>query len=145
MVTSVAVYGYASFPHRADFFIFYMEGLAWNAGEALHAQTVSTNTNPPTLTVLLFGPIASVPLPIAQGLWGALGIAGFCGALSTVRRELSLSADRTIVVAALLLLTHGAWIVTLHGQLTWLLLYPTTRAWVSYRRGDGVAAGLWLA
>lgn len=42
-------------------------------------------------------------------------------------------------------MTGGAAFTWRQGQITWLLLYPFTQAWIALRQGRELAAGLWLA
>ena len=49
---------------------------------------------------------------------------------------------RAVIVLAV---SAGAFHVWSQGQVTWVLLYPFTRAWLALRDGRLISAGLWLA
>ena len=145
-LTMLAVAEYFKRPYVIDFRLFYLEGAAWLAHKPLYSGVNALNMNPPSLTVLLFAPLALIPYRAAQILWFVLSVAAVAGSLRTIARALRLSFEQTLQAAALLILMHGslqAWAI---GQLTWpVLLYPLTRAWVSYRDGRFGATGAWLA
>jgi hypothetical protein len=146
MLTGLAVYGFFAFPAKSDFAVFYQEGLAWTHDAALYQSSAGfPNLNPPLLTVAVFAPLARVSLRGAQLVWIACELAGLVGAVRIIRTETGRPWPSLVTATALLLLTQGAFIATLQGQLTWLLIYPVTRAWAAYRHDRLIAAGLWLA
>ena len=129
---------------RSDFFLFYRSGRAWLTGASLYPLDENPNLNPPLAVVTLFAPLARLPYRLAQTIWTLAGALALAGSLRVIRRELELSAERIVWVVAILSITHAAFLVWLQGQLTWILLYPVTRAWTAWRSGRPAHAGLWL-
>jgi glycosyl transferase family 87 len=130
---------------RSDFFLFYASGHAWWAGGTVYPLDQNPNLNPPTAVVALFAPLARLPYLAAQILWTLAGaVALFCS-LRITARTLRLTTEQVLWVLAILSVTHAAFLVWMQGQLTWLLMYPVTRAWLALRSDAPVRAGLWLA
>ena len=133
-------------PGLPAFGAFYESGRAWWRGDFLYPMTKGgPNMNPPLATAAFFGPLALLPLGVAQFVWTAAGLLALAGSVSLIVRELRLSATSTVWLVAALSVTYGSFYVWAHGQVTWLLLYPVTRSWVEFRHGRSVRAGMWLA
>lgn len=126
---------------RYDFAAFYADGTAWNRGAELYSRA---NLNPPTATIALFAPLARLPFASAQTVWTVAGILGLLASVRVIARELKWSLDQALTAAALLLTSHAAYMAFAFGQVTWLLLWPATMAWVAYRHDRRCAAGAWF-
>jgi hypothetical protein len=130
---------------RSDFFLFVESGRAWCSGADMYRLDQNPNLNPPTAVVVLFAPLARLPYVAAQVIWTIIGAAALFGALRIAASALQLSRTQVLWALGLLNVTHAAFLVWMQGQLTWLLLYPVTRAWLAFREGNQVSAGVWLA
>lgn len=145
MLAVVGVYTFFAVPPLTnDFGVFYREGAAWLDGRPLYAGAGRPNLNPPAPTVALFGPLARLPYEWAQIVWLIAGALSVAASIRLVRHELRLSPRQVVEVAGLLFMTQGALMALRSGQVTWLLLYPVTRAWAAHRRGRDTHTGIWL-
>lgn len=145
-LSSVALANYVQHGRELDFWCFYAEGRAWLDGQPLYAGTFGKlNLNSPALTVLLFAPLALLPYPVTQALWMLACLSALWLSVRLIGRELEMPWSSTLTLGAMLVLTHGAFQTIAVGQLAFVLVYPCTRAWVCYRRGELVTAGAWLA
>jgi hypothetical protein len=130
-----------------DFAMFYDAGVAWRTGHALyHSGRFGANLNPP-LALLLFGPLASFPEPVALTIWLAISVVAVLTSAVIIVRELRI---RVSMVGLLwTLVCFGALHATFHmiaqGNLGWLLMLPATLAWRAARRNQWGGAGSWLA
>lgn len=130
---------------RSDFSSFYRSGQAWTQGQTIYPLDRNPNLNPPLAIAVLFAPLTRLPFALAATVWVLAGLASILASVWSVRKALDLTARQTVGALAVLHVTHAAFLVWLQGQVTWILLYPLTRAWLAYRAGRPVAAGLWLA
>jgi hypothetical protein len=130
---------------RSDFFLFYASGQAWWNGSTMYPLDQNPNLNPPTAVVALFAPLALLPYVVAQTLWTLCGAAALLASLRIAAAELKLARVQVLWIVGILNVTHAAFLIWMQGQLTWLLLYPVTRAWLAVRSGNHAHAGLWLA
>jgi hypothetical protein len=131
---------------RRDFGAFYASGQAFNQGGEIYkaGRADLPNLNPPSLVALVFGPLARLALPSAGILWQCLGAVSFAFAARRVRRELALDRRTAVTAIGALMVTGAARYVWLEGQVTWLLIVPSTFAWTAYRRNARIASGMWL-
>ena len=81
----------------------------------------------------------------AAVVWTITGLIGVAFSIRELARSGHLSAQTTAWVSVGLLVSFPAQIVWQRGQVTWLLLYPMTRAWIAYRKHRPYIAGAWLA
>ena len=145
-MTAYGVYAfYAVGMDRSDFYLFYRSGEAWSRGQTLYPLDENPNLNPPLAIAALFAPLALLPYVLAQTVWLAAGVVSLAASTLAVKRALDLNPRQTMWVLAIVNITHAAFLVWLQGQVTWLLLYPLTQAWLALRSGRLSAAGLWLA
>jgi alpha-1,2-mannosyltransferase/arabinofuranan 3-O-arabinosyltransferase len=131
---------------RRDFGAFYASGRAWNQAADVYSagRTDLPNLNPPSMVALVFAPLARLPLPMAGILWQCLGVAALAFAVLRGWRELAVDFETVVTALGALLVTVAARYVWLEGQITWLLMVPSTLAWIAYRRKAPIAAGVWL-
>ena len=131
---------------RRDFGAFYASGRAWNEGAAVYSagRADLPNLNPPSVVALIFAPLARLPLPTAGILWQSLGLSALAFVVVRVRRELAVEPQTIATAIGALLVTVAARYVWLEGQITWLLMVPSTLAWIAYRRNDWLVSGMWL-
>lgn len=129
-----------------DFGTFYASGRAALEGQSAYATWPGNeNMNPPILTNTVFPLLARLSPTQAAVVWTLAGIIGLACSIRELSRDGHLSAQTTAWAAALLLISFPAQIVWQRGQVTWLLLYPMTRAWIAYRKRQPYIAGAWLA
>jgi hypothetical protein len=141
ILTSLAVTLFLIHGQRYDFAAFYTDGAAWNRGTALYTRA---NLNPPSATVAVFAPLARLGFSHAQILWTIAGVVALLASVRVVARELGWGARQTLTQTSLLLVTQAAFLGFAFGQVTWLLLWPATMAWVAYRQGRLRTAGAWF-
>jgi hypothetical protein len=130
---------------RSDFFLFVESGRAWWTGVNMYRLDQNPNLNPPTAVAILFAPLARLPYVTAQVIWTIVGAGALIGSLRIAASALHLPRTQVLWALGVLNVTHAAFLVWMQGQLTWLLLYPVTRAWLAFREGNQVSAGAWLA
>jgi hypothetical protein len=130
---------------RSDFSVFIESGRAWLSGNNPYQLGGNPNLNPPTAIVCLLGPLARLPFAVAQIIWTVGGAVALLFSTRLLANEIGLTRIRALWALAILNITHAAFLIWMQGQMTWLLLYPVTRAWLAFRRGNPVSTGLWLA
>lgn len=130
---------------RSDFFLFFESGLAWGDGSDMYPLDQNPNLNPPTAVAVLFAPLARLPYVVAQVLWTLCGAAALLGSIRLAATALRLTRAQVLWILGILNVTHAAFLIWMQGQLTWLLMYPVTRAWLALRDGNHARAGAWLA
>jgi hypothetical protein len=131
-------------PMDQDVGVFYASARAWWDGAPLYSGHVYANLNPP-LFVLLWTPLALIPVSVAVWIWTGLGAVSLGLTLREMKRGLRWDRGTVIRVLIGLLATLPAQIAWAEGQVTWVLLYPLTKAWRFAREGRSVMAGAWLA
>jgi hypothetical protein len=128
-------------PAAGDFQGFYDNGLAWRLGRMNDQSALAfPDLNPPTFAILI-SPLTYVPVMAAFQVWTAIGAVLVTLSLRSVfrARPVSLTAKLwTIGAFGALMPCLSVWI---WGQVSWVLLYLVTRAWLA--RSPRVA-GLWL-
>jgi alpha-1,2-mannosyltransferase/arabinofuranan 3-O-arabinosyltransferase len=143
VVVTVVAIAHDTLP--ADFASFYASGRAWLNGTPPYPGSIEfPNMNPPSAVLLLFAPLARLDSQLASLLWSALGLIALVGSWRLIARELDRTTTDTMRDAGLLALSVPAALVWVEGQMTWLLLYPITHAWIAYRNRRRILAGLWL-
>jgi hypothetical protein len=124
-----------------DFTSFYAAAKAWRVGypEPNHGPL---DLNPPTFSVLL-APLTFLSLNGARVVWTLVSVFAFADALRLIRYR------SRIGIRTMLWLTAGcvglepavfAWAL---GQVTWILMWIVTRAWLS-ADASPARAGVWL-
>jgi len=134
----------ANVPYETmDFHGFYESGLAWREGRADSGQAalVYPNLNPPTLAPIV-APLTYLPLRVAFWIWTTIGTLLLVDAVRLAVRARGWSRRRLLFVTGALLATLPAIGVWTAGQLTWVLAWLLTRAWLA---SSPARAGLWLA
>jgi len=124
-----------------DFVAFYTAAANWRTHGAV-AKTGPLDLNPPTFSVL-FSPLTYLPLGAARIVWTAIGAVALADTLRRLRRTLHLNLRTTLRLTLLCLGLQPAVFAWALGQLTWVLLWLVTRAWLA--EAQPVRAGLWLA
>lgn len=124
-----------------DFHTFYRSTLAWRHDTAA-PPTIFPNLNPPTFS-LIFAPLTYLNETAALVVWTAIGVASIVASLIAIRRARPIPATRLLWVVPALIVSQPAITAWLLGQVTWILLYPVTRAWLAADR-SAVRSGLWL-
>jgi hypothetical protein len=127
-----------------DVAIFYESAQAWWRGASLYAGLPRPNLNPP-LFVLAWTPLARLPFLAAVWIWTVLGVLSLAGSVRVMQRALGWTPRTVIRLLLGLTATLPAQIAWGQGQVTWVLLYPVTKAWLAARIGRPVTAGAWLA
>jgi hypothetical protein len=130
-------------PADADFHSFYDSGAAWLRGDSPYtAIGDDPNLNPPSVVSFVFAPLARLPLRLAAGVWTLLGVLALSLSAWLIARAVPQAGWPHL---ALLSVLPGSMFAWAEGQMTWLLLLPTTLAWLAYRRHQPWLAGAWLA
>jgi len=125
-----------------DFSGFYESARAWREGHPLYTGTIAApNLNPPLFAVLL-SPLTFLSPAVAYGIWTGIGALSIVASVQKISTQTMLTPQARFWLATLLIGWAPAAVVWQEGQLTWLLLYPVTRAWLASTR---LRAGLWLA
>lgn len=125
---------------RNDFVAFYSAAKSWR----LHGPVPNEgplDLNPPTFSILL-SPLTWLSLGRARLAWAVIGALALGDSLRRIRRRLHLDGRtvyRIIVACVALQPAVFAWAL---GQLTWVLLWLVTRAWLEADRP--LRAGSWL-
>jgi hypothetical protein len=147
LYTALALYGYVSRGPRTDFRLFYDDGAAMLTGTPLYVDhDRARNMNPPSLTVLVFAPLALLPFWMAQAVWLMASLAAVAVSGVAVVRALRPTTEQVLLTSSAVLLTLGSFDAWSLGQLTWPVLFlPVTMAWLAYREGRARVAGAWLA
>jgi hypothetical protein len=124
-----------------DFAAFYMTAKALRLGvDATTLVMPRPSLSPPTLSLLL-RPLTYVSLPLAFGLWTALGAALMVAALRSIHRVASFTPRAVAWIVLANLAAVPFFQIWSMGQLGWVLLYLVTRAWLAR---SATAAGAWL-
>jgi hypothetical protein len=143
-LTIFSVVGFFTRPSQADFTMFYDSGLAWLEGRAPYTHA-HANLNPPLVVAAVFAPLARLPYKAAQAVWFAASVLAFLLSLRVVARTLQLNRPQLLGLLAALSVTYPWCLLWFGGQVTFLLMYPFSRAWAALRSGAEVSAGVWLA
>jgi hypothetical protein len=128
---------------RSDFRIFYDASAAWRAGTSVGTAVNEgglPNLNPPTLVVLM-APLTLLPLPVAFAVWTLLGLLAFLACARLIQSRSLLAPSTWIWVGLASISTMPFLFGWVLGQVTWVLMYLVTRAWVA---GTPRRAGAWL-
>lgn len=123
-----------------DFVAFYTTAAHWRTRGAV-ATSGPLDLNPPTFSVL-FSPLTFLPLGAARIAWTAIGVLALADSLRRLHGALRLPGRTTLRLTLLCLGLQPAVFAWALGQLTWVLLWLVTRAWLADTRP--VRAGLWL-
>ncbi len=129
-------------PTHSDFHAFHETGRAWR-GLPSHDPEITPNLNPPTWLPVVWA-ISFMPVRTAFWVWTAIGAASIVASVRLIVRARAVPVARLYWVAGALVLCMPFTQVWVLGQVTWLLLYPMTRAWLESESAP-VRAGLWLA
>lgn len=125
-----------------DFSGFYESARAWREGRPLYTGTASApNLNPPLFAVVL-SPLTLVPLTAAYVIWTGVGAVSVVASIRRISARTTLTPESRFWMMTMLIGWAPATVVWQEGQVTWLLLYPVSRAWLA---PTAVRAGLWLA
>lgn len=143
-VTVLAVSGFFLRDSQADFTMFYDSGRAWNAGRSPYAAA-HANLNPPSVVAAVFAPLAQLRYGSAQVVWFAAGAAALIASVRLIARELALTRQQVLRTIAPVSLTYPWFLLWFGGQVTFLLMFPFTKAWLALRGGRHLRAGAWLA
>ena len=143
-LTIFSVVGFFTRPSQADFTMFYDSGRAWVEGRAPYTHA-HANLNPPFVVAAVFAPLARLSYKSAQVVWFAVSVLAFVLSLRVIARSLHLDRHQWLSLLAALSVTYPWCLLWFGGQVTFLLMYPFSRAWVALRSGDQVTAGAWLA
>lgn len=125
----------------SDFHTFFRSTLAWRERLPIPAAAFP-NLNPPTFS-LIFAPLTYLNETTALMVWTAIGIASIAASLVAIRRARAIPATQLFWTSGALIVSQPAITAWLLGQVTWVLLYPVTRAWLAADR-SAVRSGLWL-
>ena len=129
---------------RVSFRAFYDDALSWRLGvDIITDPAVLPNLNPPLVAVLL-SPITVVPLKHAFWIWSALGICSIAAGVYAIWRAKAVPKPRFPWMLGALGASVPGLIAWEDGQVTWLLFYPVTQAWLA-SRNSSFRAGVWLA
>lgn len=149
VLTALAVQSFvlADLSEETAFAAFYRSAARWSTGGPMYAASDAHNPNllPPIVTAIVITPFTSLPPGIVPLAWTLLGALAFGASVREIARVLDLDWQQTAGAVLVLAITAGWFYSWQQGQITWLLLYPMTRAWIAMRNGRPIAAGLWLA
>ena len=143
-LTIFSVVGFFTRPSQADFTMFYDSGRAWLEGRAPYTHA-HANLNPPLVVAAAFAPLARLSYKSAQAVWFAASVLAFLLALRVIAHALHLNRQQLLGLLAALSITYPWCLLWFGGQVTFLLMYPFSRAWAALRSGAEVSAGVWLA
>jgi Glycosyltransferase family 87 len=135
----VAIHG----ARELDFRLFYDSALAWRHGlplYALRSELPFPNLNPPTLAVLL-APLSYLPFAWALAVMTAIGAGSLLASLKALTRVRMIDPSMWPWIVGAIVALPACQDVWIRGQVTWLVLYPVTRAWLSPSQFRG---GAWL-
>jgi hypothetical protein len=128
-------------PLHADSFRSFYAAAVHLRGASYELPTeIAANLNPPTFSVLLL-PLTWLPYVTAFWLWMVTSALALAGSLRLIAREARPSTSAWIWTGLLLIGSMPSLFAWQQGQVTWVLLYLVTRAWVS---SSARAAGAWL-
>jgi hypothetical protein len=143
-LTAFALAGFFERESQADFTMFYDSGRAWNSGSPPYT-TAHANLNPPSVVALVFAPLARLSYRTAQTVWVLAGALALAASLRVIVRELALPVRQTICLVAALSVTYPWCLAWFGGQVSFLLMFPFTKAWAAFRSGSFASAGAWMA
>jgi hypothetical protein len=124
-------------PGNADFKAFHESATLLRDGWSPYLVTWRPNMNPPWFSALLW-PWTWLSLPWAFVAWTALNVTIAALTVRWIHKARGIPLVPLVIGCIIL----PAWIAWCHGQVTWLLMFCITGAWLSRSH---VAAGLWLA
>lgn len=124
-----------------DFAAFYAAAREWRVG-ALVPNVGPVDLNPPTFSILL-SPLTFLSLHAARVVWTLVSAAALIDSLRQIRRELTLDGRTLLWVACGCVGLQPAVFAWGLGQLTWVLMWIVTNAWLASRRST-MRAGVWL-
>ena len=143
-LTVFSVVGFFTRPSQADFTMFYDSGRAWVEARAPYTHA-HANLNPPFVVAAVFAPLARLSYKSAQVVWFAASVVAFLLSLRVIAHTLQLNRQQLLPLLAALSVTYPWCLLWFGGQITFLLMYPFSRAWAALRSGDQFSAGAWLA
>jgi hypothetical protein len=127
---------------ETDFYAFYVAASEWR-GIHLPPLPDKPNLNPPTFTLLMV-PFTYLPLTVAFVLWELIGLTAIIASVRAIHQVRPFSTGEiAFIVGAFGALRPSIQVWRL-GQITWLLLYPTTIAWLAHRQSRHRTAAAWL-
>ena len=140
---------FGKFYYSARYFLEHRDMYATNPATLIPVSTTASqqflNMNPPHFHLLLI-PIAWLSLPQAFIVWAVANVIALAMSLRLIVKELEIRCT----AAGTLWMTLGlSWFVgtsanIVTGQLTWLLMWPVTVAWVALRRRQWLKAAVIL-
>jgi len=141
-----------------DFGKFYYSSVAYINGQNMYGPNPATNMqvapgvwmqfwnlNPPHFHLLLF-PLAFMSPSIALGIWTVMSFFAGMGSIHLIAKTFPVqiaNSDRRFIFLGILCFS-GTGILFATAQLSLLLLYPLTLAWVRARKGDWRQSGALL-
>lgn len=143
----VLMYRDLQFLHFNDFGKFYYGVQHWRDGASLYGPTMATlvpldggraehfwNLNPPHFH-LLFWPLVAFPIEIAHAIWTGLNVVAVVAAVLSIVKTagLKLQGSAWVIVIVLAAASAPALAWTATGQLTGLLMWGATIAWIELR------------
>jgi hypothetical protein len=158
MYYAAVMHGMFTLLHMNDFGKFYYAAQMFLDGGDMYGPSPATlipfddsparqflNVNPPHFHLLLL-PLARLSPAVALTVWSLAGVAALIQSVRIAFRETNLSWSplRLLLVTAAILSFAGFGAVVVTGQLSFLLMLPFTLSWVAARRGQWLAAGLWM-
>jgi len=113
-------------------------------GEVLH-YIQFLNLNPPHFHLILL-PLAPLSARWALAVWGMVSLVCLALSLRLIAREsgIALTPWRRRLAALAFLGFAGMGAVAVTGQVSFILLFPVTLAWIRARRGKWAEAGVYL-
>jgi hypothetical protein len=129
-----------------DFALFYDSGQSYRLGGTMypHSDALLLNLNPPSMTLLLFAPLAAFSRQTAGVIFFTLNLAAFLATLHTLHRSLGLSGAQVARIVAVLACTFPFVSLWFTGTFLWMLMWAMTEAWAAHRAGHHWRAGAWL-
>lgn len=124
-----------------DFSAFYAAAHEWRSGTPF-PNVGPVDLNPPTFSILL-SPLTFLSLHAARGVWIALSLAAFVDSLRRIRQRLALDARAMLWITCGCIGLQPAVFAWGLGQITWVLLWLVTCAWLASSH-SAVRAGAWL-
>lgn len=124
-----------------DFRTFYLTAHAWRLGLP-RPELLRPDLKPPTFSVL-FWPLTFVSEHAARAAWTAVSIAAWLDALRRIRKATVLGTRRLLWLACGCIAAMPAAVAWQLGQVTWILLWLVTRAWLA-SASSATRAGIWL-
>jgi multidrug transporter EmrE-like cation transporter len=117
---------------KADFFTFWDAGRAYRLGLDPYfgiplRPDAAYNLNAPAVMVVLFAPLASLPLPIAFVVWTAAGVLACL--LASVWIARAIASGRWVVIASVILTSQSTFMALQFGQPIDRAILAATAAW----------------